>query len=65
MLFQCLVKIKETKEHVRFDCERRKNGTKIIDENINIIMYSLTVLGKTNKEISVKIKNQSVFVIDS
>ena len=31
------------------------NGTKRIDKNINIIIFSLTVLGKTDKEISVAI----------
>ena len=40
-------------------------GTNIIDENINIIIYTLTNLGKTNRGISVKITNQSVFGIDS
>ena len=32
------------------------NGTERIGKNINIIIFSLTVLGKTDKEISVAIK---------
>ena len=32
----------------------------IIDKNINIIIFSLTVLGKTNREINVAITNQSI-----
>ena len=65
VLFQCLVNIQGTKEDVRFDCATRNNGTKTINENINIIIYSLNILGKTNIEISIEIKNQGLFVIDS
>ena len=41
------------------------NGTKIIDKNINKIIFGLTLLGKHNREISVEIKNQSLFDLDS
>ena len=37
------------------------NGTKRIDKSINIIIFSLNVLVKTNIEISVAITNQSIF----
>ena len=47
--------------YVRYDCAIRKNGTKSIDKNRNIIIFSLTVLGKANIEISIEITNQSIF----
>ena len=38
---------------------------KVIDKKINKIIFSLIVLGKTNREISVEIKNQSLFDLNS
>ena len=48
-LFRCLVEIQGTKVLVRYDCSIRKNGTKRIDKNINIIIFSLTFLVKNNR----------------
>ena len=53
------------KYYFRFDCAIRNNGTKIFDKNRDIITFSLTVLGKTKKWISVEIINQRLFLIDS
>ena len=50
VLFRCLVNIYGTKEYVRFGFAIRDNGTNIIDKNINKNIFSLTVLGKTNRE---------------
>ena len=55
-IFLCLVKIQGAKQQVRYDCAIGNNWTKIIDKNINMIKFSLTVLGKTNREISVEIQ---------
>ena len=52
------------KEYVKFDFAIRNNSTKIIDKNINKIIFSLTVLGKTNRIISVEIKNYGFSYFD-